>query len=326
MKYFIEQNGRKKCLLCSHYCLLKPSQSGICGVNKNVGDKVSCEVYGFIDALNIDPVEKKPLYHFMPASKSLSLGTVGCNFKCDFCQNHSLSQRHEFSHERYLSPEDIVMLAQKNGCKSISFTYNEPTIFYPYAKDIALLAKAHEIKTIFVTNGFESKEVIADMKGVIDALNIDLKSFNETYYKTLGGKLENVLENIARFNELDFHVELTTLIVPTKNDSKDELKAMANFIKSVHEDIPWHISAFHPAYKQLDLPRTPLKTLQKAHDIAKEAGLNYIYMGNVGAENPTTCPKCGEVLIRRKYFEVVENKIKNSKCPKCGEKIKGVFT
>lgn len=328
MDYFEAlENRRFKCLLCSHYCKLKENQIGICGVNKNVGDRVKCLVYGYIDALHVDPVEKKPLYHFLPNTKSLSLGTVGCNFKCDFCQNHSLSQRHDFSKERNFSPKDIVAIALHHGCKSISFTYNEPTIFYPYAKDIALEAKKHGIKSVYVTNGFESGEVIEDMKGVIDALNVDLKTFNEKYYKSLGGGLDSILQNLINLVFNGLHVEITTLIVPTQNDSVDELQEIIDFIKnSLNCNVPWHISAFHPNYKRRELPPTSKEKLFQTYEMAKKSGLNYAYMGNIGTENPTICPTCKEILIQRQYFGVTKNSLKNGTCPKCSTKIKGVFS
>ncbi len=320
------KNKRLKCLLCSHYCLLKDGQIGRCGVNKNENEKIKCLVYGYIDALNIDPVEKKPLYHFLPNSKSLSLGTVGCNFTCKFCQNHTLSQRQNFSKKRYFNPKDIVKIALYNDCKSISYTYNEPTIFYPFAKEIALEAKKQNIKSIFVTNGYESKEVIEDMVGVIDALNVDLKTFDKAYYKELGGRLDTILENLKLLINLGLHVEITTLIIPTKNDSFDELYKIASFIKDeLGSNTPWHISAFYPNYKLTNLPPTSKKSLIKTYKMAKSVGLNYVYMGNIGVQNPTICPNCGEILIQREHFGVTKNILKNSTCKKCGTIIQGVF-
>lgn len=328
MKYFKELNGgRLVCLLCSHYCKLKKNQTGICGVNQNTNKKIECLVYGYIDALNIDPIEKKPLYHFLPGTKSLSLGTVGCNFKCDFCQNHTLSQRYNFSKENYFDAKSIVNLALKHQCKTISFTYNEPTIFYPYAKQIALYAKKHDIKSIFVSNGFFSKELTNDMVGVIDAFNIDLKSFNHRYYKkSLGGRLDEILQNIITLVKQNVHVEITTLIVPTQNDSKKELEDIVNFIKDyLRLDTPWHISAFYPNYKKMNLPKTSIDSLLDAYTLAKKVGLEYVYIGNASIENPTICPSCKRVLIQRNHFNVSKNLIKNNCCSYCKTKIKGVF-
>lgn len=327
MNYFTKQKDRLVCNICSYYCKLKLQQTGICGVNKNIGEKIECLVYGYISALNIDPIEKKPLYHFLPSSKSLSLGTVGCNFRCSFCQNWQISQTNNINKNNYFSPKDIVNIAIQKECESISYTYNEPTIFYPYAKDIAVLAKEFSIKSVFVSNGFESKEVIEDFKGVIDAINVDLKSFDEKYYKkSLGGDLNIVCDNLIRLKKNDIHLEITTLIVPTKNDSAQELEKIVKFIKeNLGVDTPWHISAFHPDYKELDINRTSNESLQMAFDIAKSYGLNYVYRGNSNFRNETFCKNCGEVLISREYFNVLENSLKNGCCPKCDTKIYGVF-
>ena len=327
MQFYKEEKDRLVCLLCSYYCKLKKDQVGICGVNKNVGNKIECLVYGHISAINIDPIEKKPLYHFLPQSKSLSLGTVGCNFRCSFCQNHGISQEKRIDKSKYLSPKDVVNLAIKNQCKSISYTYNEPTIFYPYAKDIAIMAKKYGIKSVYVTNGFESKEVIDDMKGIIDAVNVDLKCFDENYYKKeLGGNLNQVLENLKHFKKNGIWVEITTLVVPTKNDTQEQFSKIAKFIKE-HLDIytPWHISSFHPDYKELDLPRTSFESLKKAYEIGKKEGLKHVYIGNIGFENNSNCPNCNETLISRVQYKVSKNIILNQECPKCKRKFDGVY-
>jgi AmmeMemoRadiSam system radical SAM enzyme/AmmeMemoRadiSam system protein B len=328
MQYYKQEDDKLVCLLCSHYCKLKQNQTGICGVNKNIGSKIECLVYAHISAINIDPVEKKPLYHFLPNTKTLSFGTVGCNFSCPFCQNHGISQEHKIDKSTYYTPYDLVSLAIKHDCDSISFTYNEPTIFYPFAKDVALLAHKYNIKTIFVSNGFQSKEMINDMKGLIDAVNIDLKTFNNSYYKKeLKGDLNTILQNLKLFKKNGIHIELTTLIIPTKNDSDQELEKIANFIAN-ELDIytPWHLSAFHPDYKQLDLPRTSISLLNKGYNIGKKAGLKYVYRGNANLQNPTNCAKCGYELINRVTYEVKKNSlIKKDLCPKCATRLQGVF-
>jgi len=328
MDYFkADKDDRLTCLLCSYYCQLKPEQVGICGVNKNTNDKIECLVYGHISAFNIDPIEKKPLYHFLPTSKSLSLGTVGCNFHCNFCQNHGISQEKNIDTKNYISAENVALIAKQRGCESISYTYNEPTIFYPFAKDIALEAKKFDIKSVFVSNGFESREVIDDMKGVIDAINVDLKSFNNDYYKkALGGNLNQVLNNLIHLKKNGIWTEITTLIVPTRNDSNEELLNIIRFIKKyLGVNTPWHISAFHPDFKEQTLPRTSPQTLINAYNMAKMEGLNYVYIGNIQYSNTTFCPNCKEELINRVHFSVNYSKIKNSSCPKCGTKIAGVF-
>lgn len=295
---FYKQDGEKTvCLLCSHYCKIKEGKVGICGVNKNVGGSIENLVYGYPAAMNIDPVEKKPLYHFQPGSNSFSIGTVGCNFRCPFCQNWQLSQEHTINKQEYFSPSKIVSLAKEYGCSSISYTYNEPTIFYPYARDIALKAKKEGLKNIFVSNGFESKEVIDDMVGIIDGANIDLKSFNKEYYKkVLKGDLDVILENLIHFKRNEIWIEVTTLIVPTKNDGEEELNAIASFIaEELGEDVPWHISAFHPDYKEKSLPNTSFKTLQRAYDIGKKHGLNY---ETSATKTPLSARNAANTLLR----------------------------
>ena len=329
MKFYKKDPNSNKltCLLCSHYCKLKENQVGICGVNKNVGDKIQNLVYSKVAAINIDPIEKKPLYHFLPTTKSLSFGTVGCNFKCPFCQNWGISQEKNIDlNSKEITPQNLVQIALEYGCKSISYTYNEPTIFYPFARQTALLAKQKGLKNVFVTNGFESKEVIEDMKGIIDAANVDLKSFNSQYYKKeLGGKLEIILENIKRLKELGIWIEITTLIVPTKNSSSKELREIVKFIASIDKFIPWHISAFHPDYKQKDLPPTSLEMLLNAYNIAKEEGIEFVYIGNVGFENDTKCPKCNNLLIQRRGFFAKIIGLDKNKCNKCGRILEGVY-
>ncbi len=328
MQYYEVNENSITCLLCQHYCKIKEGKVGICGVNKNTGDKIECLVYGYPAAINIDPVEKKPLYHFLPNTKTFSIGTVGCNFACSFCQNHGISQEHHVNKSRYYSPQDIVDLAIQNDCKSISYTYNEPTIFYPYAKDIAQLAKQKGLKNIFVSNGFESTEMIDDMAGIIDAANIDLKSFNASYYKkNLHGNLEKILENLKLFKKNGIWIEITTLIIPTINDSIEELTKIAQFISNeLGTDTPWHLSAFHPDYKELDLPSTPMQTLQKAYEIGKNAKLNHVYIGNANIANPTRCSHCGEILLNRTRFSLTENHlVSGNLCPKCHQPLQGVF-
>ncbi|WP_456433493.1 AmmeMemoRadiSam system radical SAM enzyme [Nitratifractor sp.] len=325
--FYRKEGERIVCELCRHYCKLKEGQVGICGVNMNDGGRLKTLVYGKVSALNIDPIEKKPLYHFLPGTTALSLGTVGCNFKCPFCQNWQISQSKEIEAGYEVTPEQLVALALEKGCKSIAYTYNEPTIFYPFARDVALLAKEHGIKNVFVSNGLETPEVIEDMQGVIDGFNIDIKGFNPEYYKkTLKGSLEGVLDTLKRLKEGGFWVECTTLIVPGDNDSDEELGKIAHFIADELDPYtPWHISAFHPDYKLQDKGPTPLQTLQRAERIGREAGLAYIYMGNVPTDGITHCPGCGLELIVRHGYHVVKNVLENGHCPACHRAIEGVW-
>jgi len=328
MKYFrYKDENSITCVLCRHYCTLKESKGGICGINFNENQELVNKVYNHPSALNIDPIEKKPLYHFLPSSTSLSLGTIGCNFKCPFCQNYSISQTSAIDESIVYTPQDIIGLALKNNCKSVSYTYNEPTIWYPYAKDIGILAKEQGLKNIFVSNGYESPEIIEDMNSWVDAINVDLKSFSKEYYKkVLKADLEGVLDSLELFANSDIWLEITTLLVPGDNDSDEEITKMAEFISNnLGTNIPWHLSAFHPDYKMQNTPATSLKLLKKAKSIAKAHNIEYIYLGNVNVDTNTYCNKCGEMLIQRDYFNTKVLSINDNRCTKCNNKIYGVF-
>ena len=326
------KDKKVECQLCSHRCKISEEEKGICGVRENRGGTLYSLAYGKVIAANIDPIEKKPLFHFLPGTISFSIATAGCNFHCSFCQNWDISQlSKEWKGEfpgKDLSCEEIVEEAVKNKCKSIAYTYTEPTIFFEYAYDTAKLAQKKGLKNVFVTNGFQTPETIEKMVGVIDAANIDLKSFSgEFYRKVCGGRLQPVLEAIKMMWEKKIWVEVTTLVIPGQNDSDEELGKIAQFLASVSCDIPWHISRFYPQYKMRDNIPTPLETLHRAYEIGKKAGLNYIYVGNVWGDKyeSTYCPVCGEVLIKRiGYLTEVFLKDKN-RCPACNFKLPGVF-
>ena len=325
--YTPKEDGKIVCNLCQHACQLKEGQIGICGVNQNVNGELKTLVYGHPIALNVDPVEKKPLYHFLPGTSVLSFGTVGCNYKCPFCQNWDISQSKEVNEQIEVSPEKMVALAVEHGAASIAYTYNEPTIFYPYAKDIGLLAKEKGIKNIFVTNGFESKEMVDDMATWVDAANIDLKSWDDKYYKkVLKGGLEEVKDTLRRMVRKGIWIEVTTLLIEGENDSDKDLQEMATFIADeLGTHVPWHLSAFFPNYKMNDHRSTQLATLQRAERIGKEAGLKFIYLGNVGVESPTYCPQCHSVVIEREGYAHIENRLVDGKCSECGTYIEGVW-
>lgn len=281
---FKKESKNVRCLACAHKCLIKKGKIGRCTVRKNIDGELYSLVYGKIASIAVDSIEKKPLYHFLPGSKSLSLGTVGCNFKCKWCQNYEISQASKkgnlFGQEK--TSEEIVELAIKYGCESISYTYNEPTIFIEFIKDTAELAKKKGIKNVLVTNGYFSKESFDYISNCIDAMNVDLKSINsKTYEKYCGAKLKFVLENIKRINAKGMHLELTTLVIPEINDSQKEIKKIANFIFSVDKNIPWHISRFFPRYELKNRNITPLETLTNAYKIGKKIGLKFIHIGNV---------------------------------------------
>lgn len=328
MKYYrYKDENSIECVLCKHYCTLKRNGHGICGINYNIDSKLVNKTYGHPSAIHVDPIEKKPLYHFLPNSLSFSLGTVGCNFRCPFCQNHSISQTSVVDESVTLMPEEAVELAMKYNCQSISYTYNEPTIWYPYAKDIGVLAKEKGLKNVFVSSGYESHEVIADMHSWLDAANIDLKSFSHDYYKkVLKTNLEGVLESLIEFAKSNIWLEITTLLIPGVNDSSEEIEEMAVFISTkLGREIPWHFSAFHPNYKMQETPYTPYSTLSKAKEIAHKHGIKYVYLGNVANDNNTYCPNCKEILIERTGFSAHLLNLEGDRCIKCGYTIKGVW-
>jgi pyruvate formate lyase activating enzyme len=269
-----------QCTSCNHRCLIDEGKRGICGVRENIKGKLFLLVYGLIVSENIDPIEKKPLYNFMPNTKTYSIGTVGCNFKCYFCQNYRTSQLKEVVGSK-TTPEEIVERALTSGCKSISYTYNEPTIFAEFVKDTAVLAKKKGLKNILVTNGYMTRECLEFLGKDIDAMNIDLKSFKDKFYnKICGAKLKPVLDTIKLAHEKGIHVEITTLIVPGENNSIEEFEDIARFISGLDKNIPWHISRFFPMYKMRDKEVTSLDILKKAERVGKKY-LNYVYVGNI---------------------------------------------
>jgi len=300
-----------RCNLCSHRCLIKPGERGICSVRENQGGTLYSLVYGKVIAANVDPIEKKPLFHFQPGSLSFSIATAGCNFRCEFCQNWQISQitkgpKGEIIGKE-LPPEQVVQKALETECSSIAYTYTEPTIFFEYAADTAKLAKKKGLANVFVTNGYQTPETIKEMAKFVDAANVDLKSFSEEFYqKICGAKLKPVLEAIKLMHKAGIWLEITTLVVPDQNDSEKELSEIAKFIAGVSKNIPWHISRFHPDFKMTDSYPTPLETLEKAFKIGKKAGLKYVYLGNVATvtrEN-TYCPKCKNLAIRRVGYDI----------------------
>ncbi len=335
------ENNAVRCTACKHYCIIPEGKTGICSIRGNENGKLYLYTYATPAAIAIDPIEKKPLFHYKPGTKVFSIGTFGCNFRCSFCQNWDLSQFPKAEAKRTaerakvlikrnstkLSPEEAVEKAILYGCQGIAYTYNEPVIWSEYAESIAEKAKKQGLFNVFVSSGYETEEALDFLKH-IDAYNIDLKGFTERFYKEIcGTKLENVLDTIKSIYKRKKWIEITTLIIPEENDGEEELRNIARFIKELSPKIPWHISAFHPDYKMLNKPRTPLSSLEKAYRIGKEEGLEYIYIGNViGNEKENTyCPKCNTLLIRRYGFEVLENNIIAGHCPKCSYEIAGIF-
>jgi pyruvate formate lyase activating enzyme len=321
-----------KCNLCNHRCVIKPGRRGKCGVRENRAGQLETLVYGKLIAHNVDPIEKKPLFHFLPGSLSYSIATVGCNFKCLFCQNADIAQmpadRGGMIVGEPTEPRQVVEAAQKHNCASISYTYTEPTIYFEFALDTAKIAHARGIKNIFVSNGYMTAEAVETIAPYLDAANVDLKAFNKEFYKTVcGAKLKHVKETLKSMRAAGVWLEVTTLIVPGLNDDPEQLQALAGFLaEDLGTDTPWHVSRFHPTYRLTDRPPTPIKTLLAARKIGLEAGLKYVYTGNIPGEDGenTICYQCGETLIERWGFHVKANRIKNDRCPRCEAVIHGV--
>lgn len=330
---FYEKLEEKKvrCFLCGHHCIIKEGKRGICAVRENRDGILYSLVYGRLIAMHIDPIEKKPLFHFLPSTTSFSISTVGCNFHCKHCQNFEISQYpKEHSGDipgQVATSEDVVASAVISGSRSISYTYTEPTIYFEFAYDCAKLAHQKGLKNVFVSNGYTGPEAVRTIAPYLHGNNIDLKGDNEFYKNVCGAKVEPVKETIKLMKELGVWVEVTTLIIPGLNDSEKDLHEIAEFICSVSPAIPWHVTQFYPTYKLMDKPRTPISTLRRAREIGFESGLKYVYEGNVpgeGGEN-TYCPSCKEMLIKRIGFSIIENKLLKDMCPKCGYKIEGVW-
>jgi pyruvate formate lyase activating enzyme len=324
------EEDRVSCFLCSHHCQIPDGKFGICNVRENRGGTLYTHAYGKLIAQHIDPIEKKPLYHFLPGSSSFSIAAVGCNFQCGFCQNWQISQAKEAKalglRSEEVEAEEVVKQAKRTGSTSISYTYTEPTIFFEYACEIGQLAKKENFYNVFVTNGYMTEEMIQMARPWLDAANIDLKSFNDDYYRKLcKGKLAPVLKSIELMKELNIWVEVTTLVVPGQNDSQEELRKIAEFLAGIDPSVPWHISRFFPQYKMEDSGSTPMKTMEQAYEIGKAAGLRYVYLGNVmGKGSNTHCHHCNQVLIERSGLTLHKYRVKEGKCPECQTPVDGV--
>ncbi len=332
MFYQVGEGNEVICELCSHRCHIKDGKRGICGVRENRDGVLYSLVYGRLIAEHIDPIEKKPLFNFLPGSSAFSISTVGCNFHCLHCQNYDISQ---YPHSHYgetagneRTAETVVEKAARAGCASVCYTYVEPTIFYEFAADCALLAHERQLKNVLVSNGYMTPQVTRHMAPLLDGINIDIKAFTDDFYKKIcRARLQPVLDNVRLMHELGVWVEVTTLIIPGLNDSADELGGIARFIKSVSPAIPWHVTAFYPTYKMLDREPTPASTLRRARKIGLDEGLHYVYEGNIpgeGGEN-TYCPACGTELIQRFGFNIRQNNLTDGRCGKCGEQLAGVW-
>ncbi len=334
--YKKHNDKRVTCELCAHTCTIKHGKRGICGVRENKNGMLETLVYGKLVARSVDPIEKKPLYHFYPSSLSYSIATVGCNFKCRFCQNADIAQMPRDTKNvsdpgripgTFAKPDDIVEDALKHQCKTIAYTYTEPTIFFEYAYDTAKIAAGKGIKNVFVTNGYMSEMALTMIAPYLHAANVDLKSFsNDFYKKQCGATLEPVKETLIRMKTMGIFIEVTTLLIPDLNDSEEELLKLSTFIcRELGADTPWHISRFHPTYKLTDRSPTPVDSLQKAREIGLNSGLNHVYAGNIpGDEGENTyCPKCKKMIIKRWGFKILEHNMKNGACGFCNTGITG---
>ena len=315
------------CNLCHQHCNIKEGKYGLCLARVNNNGILYSEVYGKISSTNVDPIEKKPLYHFYPGSLAFSIGTCGCNFKCKFCQNSEISQIKTSSCKNIISmtPEEAVEGALSYGCKSIAYTYNEPTVNYEFCLETAKLAKKKKLKNVFVTNGYIEKKPLKEISKYLDAANIDLKSSSRKFYNEVcGADLDKALETIKEYKKLGIYIELTTMIVPEENDSKKDITGVCKWvIDNLGLETPMHFSRFYPCHLMKDKPITPLKSVEKAVRIARELGIKYVYGGNVSGTdlNDTFCPKCKSLIIKRTGYEISIKNLKKGYCGKCGEKL-----
>ena len=324
------EGSKIRCEVCPRECKLGEGQRGFCYVRQRIGDQLYLTSYGRTSGFAADPIEKKPLYHVLPGSLALTFGTVGCNLSCKFCQNWGISKARADERLRYeASPTEIVVLAEAHGCRSIAFSYNDPTIFAEFAIDTAEVARERGLLPVAVTAGYISGEARRAFFAPMVAANIDLKSFNEDFYWRLtGAHLRMVLETIEYARSAGVWLELTTLVIPGHNDSDAELTALSRWVvQNLGADVPLHFSAFHPDWKMRDVPPTPPSTLTRAREIAQAEGLNFVYTGNVrsAAGSATSCPQCGAELIVRDWFQVRENRAPGGRCSSCGHQLSGIW-
>jgi len=322
---------RVRCRLCAHYCVIGDGRRGVCQMKENRDGTLYTLVYGHPVAQGVDPIEKKPLFHFEPGSHAYSIATSGCNFRCRWCQNWALSQvtrPRQISAREESGPAQIVKAARGTGCQSIAYTYTEPTVFFEYAYDTARLGHEAGLANIFVTNGYMSGETLKLLEPYLDAANVDLKAFrDETYQRYVGARLQPVLDSLNTMRQQGIWLEVTTLVIPGINDDPAELRNLAGFIADeLGVDTPWHVSRFFPAHKMADVPPTPAAVLRRAREIGRQAGLRYVYIGNLLDEENTYCYECRALLIRRDEDGVLEQRIhSDGHCPDCGAPIAGLW-
>ena len=323
-RFWRAENGRTVCSLCPHSCRIAPGKRGICGVRENREGKLYSMIYGKASSVQVDPIEKKPLFHFKPGHKVLSLGSIGCTFRCMHCQNFTISQAKlgEFGLDD-VSPEGVIDACRSAGCTGISWTYNEPTIWHEFSYDTSVLAKKTGLHTSYVTNGYIQEPPMRELTECIDAMNIDVKAFREDFYKrTCKASLGPVLAATKIAHDSGVHVELTYLIIPGKNDDAAEIRDFSRWVvEALSPNVPVHFTRFHPDYLMTETPSTPMKTMDMAYGVAKEEGVRFIYVGNVPADERenTHCPKCGSLIVERSWFSILQLKAKDGRCPSCGE-------
>jgi pyruvate formate lyase activating enzyme len=325
-QYSVLEGTTVHCSLCSHRCKIREGGHGICGVRLNREGILYAATYGKVSAEAIDPIEKKPLFHYLPGTVSYSLGSVGCNFHCRHCQNwHISAASWEDFALRDLSPEEGVSRALANGCASIAWTYNEPTIWHEYTSDMGDLARKRGLGTVYVTNGYITEEALTSLSPMLEAFRVDIKAFSDRFYREIcGARLQPVLDATVRAHELGMHIETVTLVIPGLNDSPEETDALIRWtLDTLGPDTPMHFTAFHPDYKMTDRPATPVKLLERICNRAREIGMRYVYMGNVFSHpyEHTYCPDCGELLIERAGYSVHFRQLDGTQCAGCGANI-----
>lgn len=319
-----------RCDLCAQHCQLKPGETGVCGERINHQGVLYTSNYGRLIAAHVDPIEKKPLYHFLPGSRSFSIAAPGCNFRCEWCQNWDISQaspQNDPKRLAYVSPQATVSQALNAGCSSISYTYTEPTVFFEYALDAARLAKEAGLRNVFVTNGYMTRDALEAITQFLDAANVDIKAFSDEVYRNhIGARLRPVLESCERMKAAGIWLEVTTLLIPGLNDDGKQLQALAQYIATrLGVDTPWHISRYFPQYQFQSVPPTSLESIALACRLGAEAGLKFVYGGNVSAWGETHCPNCGALLLSRQALSLAFNHLKDGCCPTCGTHIAGVW-
>jgi len=330
MLYEKAESGAVRCNLCAHRCRIAPGARGICQVRENQDGRLVSLVYERAVAASVDPIEKKPFFHFLPGTRAFSIATVGCNFRCTFCQNYHISHLEACGGKimgRPLPATEVIRLAEAEGCASISYTYTEPTVFFEYALSCARLAADRGIKNNFVTNGYMTEEAWRTIGPWLDAANVDLKAMRDDFYREYSGaRLGPVLDSIRLAKSLGIWIEVTTLVIPGLNDSDEELREIAEFLAGVGCEVPWHVSRFHPDHKMLQIPPTPTETLRRAHKIGLDAGLRYVYIGNVPGEEgeSTLCPRCGNMVLSRVGYRMTAVDVRDAKCGRCGFALDGV--